>query len=359
MATKTEICNEAMALLGQGRLTDVDTDTSERAKWGREVFDNSRDRALREHTWNCSIARKVLGSNLLLQSEAFSNASWTKTNASATADQLRSPDGNTTADLLDDADGVNAGTVAQAVTVADNSDPYTFSVYVKEGTAAVTRLTIALTGGTGVTLNIDITWSTTPSVSAGSITDIGEGWWRVSGTATNNASGNTTLTCTIYPAGATGSATGTVYAWGAQLIRGSAVTGYVSTTTAAVQPLFPPFGYKYAHALPSDFIRVDEVGEGDRRYRIESGYLHTDDAAVELRYVKQLTDPADFDILFARGLAVQLAKDLCVALTGSRELMDDLEAAWREATALGRTADSQEDGQDAELIDPWIAARWS
>lgn len=358
MPTKTEIANGAMALLGQGRLADVDTDTSEPAKWVRAIYANSRDEALRAHPWNCNETRTILGENLLLQSDAFSNASWTKTNATATADQLRAPDGNIAADLLNDADGVNAGTVAQAVTVANNSDYHTLAVYLKQGTAAVTRVVLAYSGGTaGATLNVDVTWGATPTVSAGTITETGQGWWRVVLTLANVADGSTTLTATIYPAGSTGSATGTVYAWRAQLSQSTGAIGPVDTTTAAKQPSFPRHGFKYAHTLPPDWLRINDVNEGDRDYRIESGKLLTDWATVDLRYGRQLTSESDFDVLFSRALSVQLAKDLCVAITGSDKLMTKLEKVWDKALSSARTTESQEDGEEREILDPWIQAR--
>lgn len=51
-----------MALLGQTRFSDVDTDTSEQAKWVRDLWDNSRDEALRAHPWNWATRRTTLNS---------------------------------------------------------------------------------------------------------------------------------------------------------------------------------------------------------------------------------------------------------------------------------------------------------
>ena len=62
MPTKTVIANQAMALLGQGRFSDVDTGTSEQAKWVRELWATSRDEALRAHPWNFATTRKRLAS---------------------------------------------------------------------------------------------------------------------------------------------------------------------------------------------------------------------------------------------------------------------------------------------------------
>lgn len=60
--TKTKIANAAMALLGQTRFSDVDTDTSEQAKWIRDLWDNSRDETIRAHPWNWATRRTTLNS---------------------------------------------------------------------------------------------------------------------------------------------------------------------------------------------------------------------------------------------------------------------------------------------------------
>lgn len=346
-----------MALLGQGRFTDVDTDTNEPAKWVRDMWDNSLDEALRAHPWNWATHRVFLGENLLLQSEAFSNASWTKTNATATADQIRAPDGTLTADLLTDADAGNEGTIVQAVTIPNNSDSHTLSIYLKQGTAAVTRLLLAYSGGTPGSQAVDVTWGATPTVSAGTIEDIGSGWWRVSVTLANNATGNTTLTVTISPAGATAASTGTVYAWGAQLSQSTARIGYASTTTAAVQPIFP-IGFKYGWPLPADWLRVIDVNDGDLNYKIEGSYILTDDWNPSIRYVRLISTVANYDALFARALSAQLAIDLCQTITGSLKLMDKLERNWNRVLGQARNTDSQEDGEDKRVVPSWIAARF-
>lgn len=358
MATKTNIANAAMALLGQTRFTDVDTDTNEQAKWVRELWSGSLDEALRAHPWNFAAARKALGENLLLQSEVF-GTTWTATSVTVTANQAYAPNGALTADLLDDASGAVAGTVAQAITVPDNSDWHTFTIYIKQGTAAVTRLVLAYSGGTGASLTVDVTWAGTPTISAGSLTDAGGGWWRIALSLANNALGNTTLTATIYPAGGTAASTGTVYGWGAQISQTESAIGYVSTTTAASRVIYPSHGFTYGLPMPADFLRLWDVNDGDLDYKIEGDYLLTDSASADIRYTKAVTDTTTFDALFSRALSIQLAKDLCLPITGNENLKESLDIAWRRALGMARTIDSQEDGRDQPVTPPWIRARQS
>lgn len=58
--TKTEIVNMALALFGEGEVSDFNTDTSESARQCRLHFDLTRDAMLREHPWNFAVKRVSL-----------------------------------------------------------------------------------------------------------------------------------------------------------------------------------------------------------------------------------------------------------------------------------------------------------
>lgn len=103
----------------------------------------------------------------------------------------------------------------------------------------------------------------------------------------------------------------------------------------------PAFGYVRQFQLPNDCLKVLDVGTffpgADT-----SDYVHTDnsDYAVEgnailtnleaplnLRYVKQVTDPTLFDALFVEAFACRLAAELAETLSESGSKR---EMAWRE-----------------------------
>ena len=69
--------------------------------------------------------------NLALYSEQFDNAAWTKLNSSSTANQLISPDGNTTADIITDNSTNDRHLFFQTFT-GDFSTSRTFSTYAKK-----------------------------------------------------------------------------------------------------------------------------------------------------------------------------------------------------------------------------------
>jgi hypothetical protein len=155
--------------------------------------------------------------NLCLQSSDFTNASWTKTNVTPTADAVNSPidayfvSGNTlptTGDRLTATAG--NGTVTQSITTLVGTT-YTFSVYITANRASPQGLVSG-------------------SIGLGSATQawtVSHGWQRISVSFTAVAT-STTATITITTNGTA------ILAAGAQVEIGSVATPPISTTTTAV-----------------------------------------------------------------------------------------------------------------------------
>jgi hypothetical protein len=182
--------------------------------------------------------------NLCLRSEEFDNASWTDPTADATvtANATAAPDGTTTADLIIDDNALAVERRSQAFTVLQDALDHTFSVFVKQSTAATCAMRLTYTGGTPVDSIVLFTFATEAlSLLTGSATGLtveswGNGWYRLVMTLpNNNTAGSTTLRATVFPVSTTDVAsTGETYFWGAQLEKASFASSYIPTTTASV-----------------------------------------------------------------------------------------------------------------------------
>lgn len=178
--------------------------------------------------------------NLFPYSADFADAAWGKTRASITSNTIVAPDGTLTGDkLVEDTTATNTHLVSDNVNLIANTS-YTATVYVKAAERTRVRLQNSAVAN-WATLGeayFDLSAGTIVS-GTGSITPIGNGWYRCSITGTfggANAGGG--LNIFIVESGTTTSYTGNgysgIYIWGAQLEAGAFPTSYIATTSAAV-----------------------------------------------------------------------------------------------------------------------------
>lgn len=188
--------------------------------------------------------------NLLLRSEEFDNASWTKTGTTVSANAIASPDGTVSADKLLETAATSLHFSLQAVTVSSGAT-VTLSVFAK----AAERSYIALLEGfsskgkffdlaTGTVLGNFVAAPTSASIKA-----YPNGWYLCSITTTVPSTSadleiyiSTDGTTTNYA----GNITNGVYVWGAQLEAGSFASTYIPTTTASVTRNADVLTYPYS-----------------------------------------------------------------------------------------------------------------
>jgi hypothetical protein len=156
--------------------------------------------------------------NLALFSEQLNNAAWTKSSVTITANNIVSPDGYTNADL---ATATAGGELLQFTTLSA-STAYTFSFYVKKGTAADAKYRVYnFDNGTNVVAPTSYISQTNTST-----------WVRVSVSFTSSATGVNYGIYLIDQASA-----GTMFFYGAQLEAGSYVSSYIPTLGSSVTRL--------------------------------------------------------------------------------------------------------------------------
>jgi len=183
--------------------------------------------------------------NRLTKTEEFDNVIWTKSNTTITANTTTAPDGNTTADKLI-ATAITAGHgIFQPISGGNAS--MSFSVYAKAA-----EYNYILIGGmwagnshgcdyyfnlTDGTFNLGLNNGLATNITAKS-TDVGNGWYRISLSFTNDSSmtriticpsnNNTnTVNSASHQSTFLGNGTSGIYVWGAQAENGLNVTPYI------------------------------------------------------------------------------------------------------------------------------------
>jgi hypothetical protein len=177
--------------------------------------------------------------NLLLRSQEFDNASWTKNRATITANATTAPDGTLTADkLVEDNTATNTHRTFQNASTTGQA--YAFTVFAKASERNWMYLRIDRAGPSTPAAWFDLSAGTVGTVNTGltaAIQALANGWYRcrivvdTADTANNSiliglATGDNVLNYT-------GDNTSGIFIWGAQLEAASFASSYIPTVAAA------------------------------------------------------------------------------------------------------------------------------
>jgi len=165
--------------------------------------------------------------NLVLQSNTFSNASWTKSSVTVTGGQA-GYDGTNNAWLLSKSAVQYVGVLQNVA----NSGLVTCSFYAKAGTNSKAGI-LCVSSPSNLYVGFDLTNGSITGIQNGVVStsaqSVGNGWYRLSATFNGTIS-----QFAIYPDSIDGASAGNILIQNAQVEAGDIATDYIPTTTAAV-----------------------------------------------------------------------------------------------------------------------------
>ena len=120
----------------------------------------------------------------------------------------------------------------------------------------------------------------------------------------------------------------------------------------------PAFDFDYQFTLPSDCLRVLRPPTANLDWVIEGRKILTNDSAtLNLRYISDVEDAAQWDASFYNVLAVAIAYDICDKLTQSNAKRSVIGQEYKDEVALAKLADALESGPEESPDDTWWLAR--
>jgi len=251
------------------------------------------------YTYNNGVSTSV---NKLNYSQDFTN--WSK-NASpndytVSADSTAAPDGSTTADLIIKSTGVGSSSVCYKLFTGAISTAYCGSIYLKAGGYSKVQVVFGNTAfnSTNYGGNFDLVAGTNNAILNGStvtITSVGNGWYRITVTATSDADGGNyvfaiTLLDASYSANFAGNGTSGIYLWGAQVELGSAATAYVATGATTSININNFAQRTIASGIEYVSGSFDEVSYNPNGGTGQIGYNGTDTTTNKLKYTQDFSN---------------------------------------------------------------------
>lgn len=121
----------------------------------------------------------------------------------------------------------------------------------------------------------------------------------------------------------------------------------------------PAFEFANAFDLPSDCLIVRSVFEGEgERWVVEGRQVLTDMSdPIFIKYTARVTDPTQFDPLFAEALSARVASDIAVQLSESVSRAQSLWQIYQAKLGEARRRDAQEGQPDHLPRGDWVGAR--
>lgn len=130
----------------------------------------------------------------------------------------------------------------------------------------------------------------------------------------------------------------------------------ITRDTLTADGTAPEFGYSYRFAVPADCLRVLMVYDADTKFKVENGYILTDDSGGEVQYIK-LIGVDDMDALCRAALTARLASMIAFPLTNSVSVAEAMWKMYKDRLDEAQTVDAFEGSSEQMASDNWVNSR--
>lgn len=123
----------------------------------------------------------------------------------------------------------------------------------------------------------------------------------------------------------------------------------------------PAFDFAYQFALPSDWLRIVQVGLAGNQipFRTESGRILSNAAALPLVYVFRNTVPGTWSSNLVKVMEQAMAAEMCYAVTTSTTLRDSMIAELERMLKVAKAVDGQDDPPEEFEEGSFVESRFS
>ena len=119
----------------------------------------------------------------------------------------------------------------------------------------------------------------------------------------------------------------------------------------------PEFGFDHKFTLPTDCLTIVELYDSDSEWKIEGGFLLTDDETASVIYIANITDTTKFSATFNTALMYHLASKFAVPMAKDKGLQKQNYELYINTCAGARSIDSREGTADELQSNTLIDAR--
>ena len=119
----------------------------------------------------------------------------------------------------------------------------------------------------------------------------------------------------------------------------------------------PTFGFDHKFTLPTDCLTIVELYDSDSEWKIEGGFLLTDDDTASVIYIANITDTTKFSATFNTALMYHLASKFAVPMAKDKGLQKQNYELYINTCAGARSIDSREGTADELQSNTLIDAR--